>query len=178
MEQDLWRILRVDFPRPAPEDAMDFPIGELLDEGACYGYLVRLIHPRGLTCPRCGSDDLRVHRRTRAPVLDYRCPGCRRVYNAFTYTAFHKMQYRPSRLVLVLRGIAQGAPTARLARELGVSRTHLLTVRHRLQANALAHREAGPLEDDRVEADELYRNAGEKRGGAPRPVRPAAAAGQ
>jgi transposase-like protein len=157
---------------------MDFPIGELLDEAACYDYLVGLIHPRGLTCPRCGSGDLRVHRRTRDPVLDYRCPGCRRIFNAFTRTAFHKMQYRPSRLVLILRGIAQGTPTARLARELGVSRTHLLTVRHRLRDNALAHRESEPLEDDRVEADEMYQNAGEKRGRAHRGGRPAQAAGQ
>jgi hypothetical protein len=111
-------------------------------------------------------------------VLDYRCPGCKRVFNAFTGTAFHKMQYRPSRIVLILRGIAQGTPTAQLARELGASRPHLLEVRHRLQANALAHREAGPLEDDRVEADEMYQRAGEKRGQARRPVRPAQAAGQ
>jgi transposase-like protein len=157
---------------------MDFPIGELLDEGACYDWLVRLVHPRGLTCPRCGSDDLRVHRRTRAPVLDYRCPGCRRVFNAFTQTAFHKTQRRPSQIVLILRGIARGETTAALARELGVNRPHLLETRHRLQANALAHRDASPLGDDHVEADEMYQNAGEKRGRARRRVRPAAAARQ
>jgi transposase-like protein len=157
---------------------MDFPIGELLGEAACYAWLVALIHPRGLTCPRCGSADLRVHRRTRDPVLDYRCPHCKRVFNAFTRTAFHKMQYRPSRLVLILRGIAQGATTARLARELGASRPHLLGIRHRLQDNALTHRDAGPLPDRQVEADELYQNAGEKRGRARRAVRPAAAARQ
>ena len=157
---------------------MDFPIGELLDEGACYRYLVDLIHPRGLTCPRCGSDDLRVHRRTRDPVLDYRCPRRKRVFNAFTRTALHKMQYRPARIVLILRGIAQGDSTAQLARELGVSRPHLLGLRHRLQDNAPAHRDAQPLPDRQVEADELYQNAGEKRRRARRPERPAQAAGQ
>jgi transposase-like protein len=157
---------------------MGFPIGELLDEDACYRHLVGLIHPAGLTCPRCGSDGLRVHRRTRAPVLDYRCPRCKRVFNAFTYTAFHKMQYRPSRPVLILRGIAQGTTTARLARELGVGRTHLLTVRHRLRDNALARRGAGPPDDDHVEADEMYRRAGGKRGRARRPGRPAQATGE
>jgi transposase-like protein len=156
---------------------MDFPIGELLDESACYDWLVRLIHPRGLTCPRCGSDDLRVHRRTRDPVVDYRCPGCKRVFNAFTHTAFHKTQYRPSEIALVLRGVARGESTAALARELGRNRPHLLSLRHRLQDNALAHRDDAPLPDRRVEADEMYQNAGEKRGGARRPVGPAAAAG-
>ena len=57
---------------------MDFPIGHLLDEGACYDFLVGLLHPDGLACPRCGSHELRVHRRTRDPVVDYRCPDCRR----------------------------------------------------------------------------------------------------
>jgi transposase-like protein len=155
---------------------MDFPIGELLDEQACYDWLVRLIHPSGLTCPRCGSDDLRVHRRTRAPVVDYRCPRCRRVFNAFTQTAFHKTRRRPSQIVLILSGFAQGTPTARLARELGVNRPHLLETRHRLQDNALAHRDASPLADAHVEADEAYQNAGEKRGPARRRVGPAAAA--
>ena len=93
---------------------MDVPIGGLLDEDACYGYLVALMYPGGLTCPRCGSDDLRVHRRTRAPVIDDRCPRCKRIFNAFTRTALHKMQYRPSRIVLILRGIARDdGPRAR-----------------------------------------------------------------
>lgn len=51
---------------------MDFLIGGLLNEDACYRFLRGLIHPGGLTCPRCPCDDLRIHRRTRAPVLDYR----------------------------------------------------------------------------------------------------------
>jgi hypothetical protein len=34
---------------------MDFPIGQLMDEQACYGWLVCRLHPGGLTCPRCGA---------------------------------------------------------------------------------------------------------------------------
>jgi hypothetical protein len=111
-------------------------------------------------------------------VLDCRGPRCERALDAFTGAAFRKMQHRPSRIVLILRGIAQGTPTAQLARELGASRPHLLEVRHRLQDNAPAHRDAGPLPDREVEADEMYQNAGEKRRRAPRAVRPAQAAGQ
>jgi len=82
-------------------------------------------------------------------------------------------------LLLVLRGVCQGVPTARLARELGRDRKHLLGLRHRIQA--LAERVAGrrpPLADAEVEADEMYQNAGEKRRPAPRPRRPAAPPGQ
>jgi transposase-like protein len=141
---------------------------------------VGLLHPGGLACPRCGSTDAYVHRSYREPVLDYRCRGCGKVYNAFTGTDWHKTHFRPSQIVLILRGFTQGRTTAGLARELGASRGHLLERRHRMQARALAAAEAGttPLPDGTVEADEAYQNAGEKRRAAHRPHRPAATACQ
>ena len=158
---------------------MDFPITQLMDEDACYRYLLEVLHADGLACPRCGGrDGLKVHRRHRAPVLDYRCSACKRVFNAFTGTAFHKTHRRPSEVVLILRGIAQGVTTARLARELRRSRPPLLGLRHRLQASALRAATDAPLDDPAVEADEMYQNAGEKRRPAQRPRRPAAAACQ
>ena len=142
---------------------MDFPLTDLMDEGACYERLVAALHPDGLACPRCGGDRYGIHRRHRDPVVDYRCRDCRRVFNAFTGTALQKTGRRPSELVLILRGIAQGAPTARMARELGRDRMKLLALRHRLRANARAGVDPGPLPDAVVEADECYVNAGEKR---------------
>ena len=158
---------------------MDFPISELMDEDACYAKLLSWLHPDGLACPRCGArDGLGVHRRHRAPVLDYRCTACKRVFNAFTGTLLQGTQRRPVALVLILRGVAQGASTARLARELGCDRRELLDFRHRLQHAAWLFRDQSRLEDRVVEADEMYQNAGEKRGAAHRPARPAATAGQ
>ena len=158
---------------------MDFPIGDLMDETACYDFLVELLHPGGLACPRCGGRDrLNVHRRDRAPILVYRCGGCRRVFNAFTGTSLQGTKRRPVELVLILRGVAQGVSTARLARELGCSRPELLGFRHRLQESAFAGLDRSPLADAAVEADEMYQNAGEKRGAAPRRGGPAEAPGQ
>src|SRR4051812_8692457 len=114
---------------------MDFPIGELMDESACYEFLVGLLHPDGLACPHCGDrDHLKVHRRDRAPILAYRCTACRRISTAFTGTVLQGTKRRPIELVLILRGIAQGVSTAQLARELECSRPELLEFRHRLQA--------------------------------------------
>ena len=141
---------------------MDFPIAHLMDQAACYNQLLEWLHPGGLNCPRCGSADAWVHRYFREPVLDYRCKGCGKVFNAFTGTALQKTRRRPSELILIFRGIAAGVTTARLARELKCSRPHLLQLRHRLQANALARRARAPLPDQHVEADEMYKNAGEK----------------
>ena len=36
-------------------EAMDFPLIDYLDEGACYRKLVELLHPDGLACPACGG---------------------------------------------------------------------------------------------------------------------------
>jgi transposase-like protein len=158
---------------------MDFPIVDFLDQHACYSKLVDLLHPGGLACPRCGSrDGLEVHRRHRDPVLDLRCAGCGRVFNAWTGTSLQGMRRRPAEILLILRGFAQGVTTARLARELGCDRMKLLALRHRLQGHALAGMDRDPLGDAAVEADEMYQNAGEKRHPAPRPRGPAAASGQ
>jgi transposase len=143
---------------------MDFPIAESRDEDACYARLVSLLHPGGIVCPRCGiGDRFRVHRRHRAPIIDYRREGRGRVFNAFTGTEFHKTHRRPSAILLILRGISQGTSTARLARELSRHRPHLPRLRHRLQARAMEAADSSPLAGDaEVEADEMYRNAGEK----------------
>jgi transposase-like protein len=155
---------------------MDFPLLDLMDEQACYDWLLDQLHPDGLPCPGCGrTDRYAVHRAHRDPVLDYRCHDCGRVFNAFTGTALQDTQKTPAQLVLILRGIAQGTSTARLARELGCDRKHLLQLRHRLQHLARLSLPRAALPDD-AEADEMYQNAGEKRQSPPRPRRPAKAA--
>ena len=119
-----------------------------------------------------------VHRRHREPILDYRCGHCERVFNAFTSTALRGNKRPMAQLALILRGFAQGVSTARPARELGCDRSELLALRHQLQGYACANLPARPLADAVVEADEAYQDAGEKRGPARRPGRPAAASGQ
>jgi transposase-like protein len=158
---------------------MDFPLIDYLDEDACYRKLVELLHPDGLACPSCGQRRrLGVHHRHREPVLDYRCGDCGRVFNAWTGTVLQGTHRRPSELMLILRGVATGQPTAQMARELGCDRKHLLELRHRLQERARLGLDRNPLGDAVVEADEMDQNAGEKRHPASRPGRPAAAARQ
>jgi transposase-like protein len=158
---------------------MDFPLIDFIDEDACYRKLVELLHPGGLSCPRCGQRDrLGVHSRRREPVLEYQCGHCGRVFTAWTGTVLQGTHRRPGQLLLILHGVATGEPTARMARELGCDRKHLLELRHRLQENARLGLDRNPLGDAVTEADEMYQNAGEKRDPAPRPGRPAAAAGQ
>jgi hypothetical protein len=69
--------------------------------------------------------------------------------------------------VLLLRGIAKGEPTARLARELGLSRKQLHTLRQRIQGNLNTTAPTDVMRGTAFEADELYHNAGEKKHASP-----------
>lgn len=104
------------------------------DDVGCYHKLLDLLHPRGLACPRCAvRDGLKVHRRHRDPVLDYMCPRCARVFNAWTGTALQGTHRPPAHLFWILWGIAAGVPAARTARDLGCPRPGLVPFRRRLE---------------------------------------------
>ena len=156
---------------------IDFPITDLLDDSICMIWLERHLHPDGLKCPHCGSADRRLFRQQRH-FPAYRCRSCDGYYTLLTGTAFEKTRQRPATLVLLLRGVAKGESTARLARELGISRKQLHTLRQRLQTNLNDTAPTELMDGTTFEADELYQNAGEKKYAASRRGRPTAAARQ
>ena len=159
--------------------AIDFSLNQLLDEHRCYDLLVDVLHPDGLGCPHghC-MEQAHVHKRKRAPILVYRCGICGRSFNLFTNTVLQGTRYTVVQVVELLRGIAQGETTSRLAPEMGVDRKWLLGWRHKLQKFAMEALCKEPLPDAVVESDEMYQNSGEKRRPAPRPCRPAPTASQ
>jgi transposase-like protein len=140
---------------------IDFPIGELLDDRICQLWLERHLHPDGLKCPRCKSTTRRLFR-DQGHVSACRCRGYDGYYTLLTGTVFAKTRQRPATLVLLLRGITRGKSTAGLARELGLSRKQLHTLRQRIQANLNAAAPTGVMAYTAFEADELYQHAGEK----------------
>jgi hypothetical protein len=141
---------------------IDFPIGELLDERICLVWLERHRHAEGLKCPGCGGTARRLFRE-QGHFPAYRWRACHGYDMLVTGTVFEQTRPRPATLVLLRRGIAKGEPTARLARELGVSRQPLHTLRQRLQANLNATAPTGVLTGSACEAAELYQHAGEKK---------------
>jgi hypothetical protein len=133
---------------------IDFPIAALLDDSMCTMWLARHLHPRGLVCPHGGHSERRVFRAQGSFPAD-RGRTCDGYSTLLTGTVFEQTRQRPATLVLLLRGIAKGEPTARLARELGLSRTQLHTLRQRIQGHL---NETAPTEVMRgtaFEADEL-----------------------
>jgi transposase-like protein len=141
---------------------IDFPITDLLDDSICTLWLERHLHPEGLKCPHCASTARRLFR-DQGHFPAYRCRSCEGYYTLLTGTVFAKTRQCPATLVLLLRGIAKGEPTARLARELGLSRKQLHTLRQRIQVNLNETAPTDVMRGTAFEADELYQNAGEKK---------------
>jgi transposase-like protein len=140
---------------------IEFPITALMDDSICLIWLERHLHPQGLVCPRCGNAARRLFRE-QGHFPAYRCRACDGYDTLLTGTVFEQTRQRPATLVLLLRGIAKGEPTARLARELGLSRKQLHTLRQRIQTNRNETAPTGVMTGTAFEADELYQNAGEK----------------
>ena len=128
----------------------------------CTRWLERHLHPAGLICPHCGRSERRLFR-AQGHFPAYRCRVCTGDDTLLTGTLFAKTRQPPATLVLLLRGIAQGEPTARLARELRRSRTQLQTLRQRIQANISDTAPTDVMSGTAFEADELYQNAGENK---------------
>ena len=141
---------------------IDFPLSDLLDEAACVRWLEQHLHPDGFVCPHCSRAERRLFRQ-QGYFPAYRCRACDGYYTLLSDTVFAKTRQSPSRIVLLLRGIAKGEPTARLAREFQMDRKHLGQLRQRIQENLFATLPTTPLEGTQFEADELYQNAGEKK---------------
>jgi transposase-like protein len=146
---------------------IDFPITELLDDRICMIWLERHLHPEGFVCPHCGSARRRLFRQQKH-FPAYRCRDCDGYYTLLTNTAFEKTRQSPATLVLLLRGITKGEATARLARELGLSRKQMHTLRVRVQTNLDQTVPTDLMEGRTFEADEIYQNALEKKYAASR----------
>ncbi len=146
---------------------MDFPIIDLLDEELSVAWLMKHFHPDGLKCPHCEADSLeaRYFRTNVGSGLSvYRCHHCEGIYHLYSETLFEGCQLTPPQVVLLLRGLLQGQSSAQLSRELALGYKTVLKWRHRVQANAEALQPENAIPDSHSESDELFQNAGEKRG--------------
>jgi transposase-like protein len=141
---------------------IDFPITDLMDDAACVMWLETNLHPDGFVCPHCGSAERRLFRR-QGSFPAYRCRACDGYYTLLTGTAFAKTRQTATALVLLLRGVSKGESTARLARELTLSRQQLGTLRKRVMQNLDDTAPTELMEGSALEADEVEQNALEKK---------------
>ena len=145
---------------------MIFPITELLDDQESQAWVEKYFHPQGLRCPGCEAtrEQAREFRWHKRGFVDYRCHNCQRTYNLYTGTIFAGSNVEHRRVVLLVRGVCKVEPATVLAEELALSRQCVWRWRKRLQANGYARLSASVLSDRETETDEMFQNAGEKRG--------------
>ena len=72
-------------------------------------------------------------------------------------------------VVMLLRGISKGETTREMLAELGLNYKTVLSMRHKIQANAEKEQPKTPLPDIHSETDEMFhaKRAGEKRKASP-----------
>ena len=143
---------------------MAFPIFDLLDEGMSSRWLLKHFHQDDLKCPHCGKrvEEARPFRTTvKSRLTVYRCP-CQGIYNLYSGTVFEGKHFRPTQVVLLLRGVCKGDSAASMARELNLSRQTVHDMRKLIQANAEHLQPEDALPDSCTESDEMFQNAGEK----------------
>jgi len=64
---------------------------------------------------------------------------------------------------LLLRGVCKGQPSAAIAREIGITRQTVLSIRRAIQDNAERIQPTTPLLDLCTETDEMFLPVGEKK---------------
>lgn len=145
---------------------MEFPITELLDYENSVEWILKQFHPKGLKCPECQQtvEQSRKFRRTQtSELIVHRCNYCDTIYNLYTGTVFQGSQWTPMQVILLMRGICKGETTRELAAELELNYKTVLSMRHRVQANAETEQPNTALPDSHSETDEMFQNSGEKR---------------
>ena len=123
-----------------------------------------LLHPHGLCCP-CGyflPASQCPHLCDHASVVDDCGRECGAVFNRFTGTFWAGTHDSCAKIVLILRGFAQGTPTLQLADEWECDYGTLLQYRHPMQEAALLGLDRSPLADAVTEGDERFQNAEEQ----------------
>ncbi len=141
------------------EWSMDFPIVDLLDDDLSEAWLLKYFPPLCSLREKCGGGAVVPHDEVESAEG---ARGCQGVYDLYSGTVFEEKRIRPAQVVLLLRGICKGKPTATIAEEIGVARQAVHKIRKRLQANAERLQPETPLSDERTERDEMFQNAGEK----------------
>jgi transposase-like protein len=160
---------------------MDFPIVDLLDEHKARSWILAHFHPHGLKCSHCSASvtEARQFRKTaKSQLTVYRCRLCQGVYNLYSGTVFEGRSLTPAQVVLVLRGVCKGQPSAEIGREISLTRQTVLSIRREIQTRAEKIVPQSTLTDSQTETDEMFQNAGEKRNPSPRQDRPTPATSQ
>ena len=113
---------------------LEFPLYYDPEPQECYNYLLHLLHSNKLKCPnRHSLHECYVYKRSRNPILDYRCKTCGKCFNIFTGTILKGTQYNVKTVVLYIDGIISAKSIAQISRDIGVGRKGLTANKSKFQ---------------------------------------------
>jgi hypothetical protein len=94
-KQVKWQNRRNPFSSIVGHAMIKFPLSKLLDEQACYEWLLNILHPKGLHCPNGHAlpAGQAPHDRKRAPIVKYKRRECGKVFHIFTGTDLSDSHY-------------------------------------------------------------------------------------
>ena len=124
------------------------------DEEATEKMFIEARWPDGVTCPKCGSDKVKV-RPTRMPQ-PFRCYACRADFSVKTGTVMQGSNLRLSKWAVAIFQLTtnlKGVSSMKLHRDLGVSQPTAWHMAHRIRK---AWESDGGLFSGPVEVDETY----------------------
>ena len=123
-------------------------------------WFIRNRWPNGMTCPRCGSDNVKA--RTTHPTMPHRCNSCKKFFSVKhgTYMQSSKIGYQDWAIAiyLVATGL-KGTSSMKVHRDLGITQKSAWFLAHRIRQ---AFAEQQDLFSGPAEVDEAYFGGKEK----------------
>jgi transposase-like protein len=135
---------------------MDFPLKYIPDAKECYNFLLRLLHEGSMKCPNGHSlEDCYIYKRTREPILDYRCKVCGKCFNIFSGTILQGTKYSLIQIIQYTNGLIQNVPISQISREIGVGRKGLTTNKPKFKILA---EKAKTIEAQYINWDDVFKD--------------------
>ena len=104
-----------------PDDVLEACGAELLDEARCRRLLIKVLHPRGIHCPFCGTPAKDCQGNDLQEGKWVRCQACPRHYSAFSKSTLSKLHWRCTEYVQLMLYFAAKWPIKRIASKLECS---------------------------------------------------------
>lgn len=119
-----------------PDEYAGTSMLDLLDGTACYVELCNKIHPQGLACGHCGSNDRMGHGSSRKGYPRYKCRSCGGIYTILSGTPFNGTRLNAKELILFMRMWDYDRPAHEIAAAVGQNRDTI----YLLKKNLILHK--------------------------------------
>jgi len=135
---------------------MNFPLKYIPKAQECYDFLVLLLHKSSMQCLNGHSlEDCYVYKRTREPILDYRCKACGKCFNIFSGTCLQGTKYSLMQIIQYINGLILNVPISQISRETGLGRKGLMANKPKFKILA---EKVKTIEEQYISWDDVFKD--------------------